>query len=49
MEKYRYDNTYKKLYEWDEAADCYVWVSNNPYDLNEDELIEEYEAACYNE
>ena len=45
MGKYRYDNAYKKLYEYDEASDCYVWVSNNPYNLDEDALIEEYEEA----
>ena len=49
MEKYRYDNAYNKLYEYNEEAGCYIFVCNNPYNLNEDELIREYEESYYNE
>jgi hypothetical protein len=43
MEKYRYDDAYGKLYEYDKSQDAYVWVANNPFNLTKQKLIEEYE------
>lgn len=42
-EKYRYDDTYGKLYEWDDDTQAYVFVCANPFGLTEQELIAEYE------
>lgn len=43
-EKYRYDNAYGKLYEWDEEQHAYVYVCRNPFNLSKQDLIAEYEA-----
>ncbi len=48
MDKYRYDDAYGKLYKYSGEHDAYLFVCGNPYNLSEDELIEEYEnSVCH--
>jgi len=46
IEKYRYDDAYGLLYEYDENAKAYVFICSNPFNLTKEKLIEEYEAEC---
>jgi len=45
MEKYRYDEAYGKLYEYDAEQQAYVYVCSNPFRLSKSELIKEYEES----
>lgn len=46
QKKYRYDDAYGKLYEYDSNQQAYVYICSNPFNLSEQELIEEYEDEC---
>ena len=45
-EKYRYDDVYRKLYEYDAELQAYIYVCSNTENISKQKLIEEYEQEC---